>query len=162
MTFLKLGPTTLLAALSLAMATAAFAADEYNVSNGLTLGGKPLGMHGTDPVSMFDGAAPKLGTAVHTVTHDGVEYYFSSEDAKKAFEANPDAYLPQFGGFCAFGVYAGKKLDGDVRYAEIIDGKLYLFVNEGVLNKFREDPETVLSGAFDKWPGMRSVPVSEL
>ena len=38
---------------SLAISTAAFAADQYNVGNGLTLNGNPLGMHGIDPVSMF-------------------------------------------------------------------------------------------------------------
>lgn len=162
MTILKLNPTALLVALNLAMATAVFAADEYNVSNGLTLGGNPLGMHGADVVSIFDSGAPKLGSADHTVTHDGIDYYFASADAKATFEANPEAYLPQFGGFCAFGIYAGSKLDGDARFADIIDGKLYLFVNQKVLDKFRENSETILEGAFEKWPSIRSVAVSDL
>lgn len=148
--------------LSLAIATAAFAADEYNVANGLTLNGNPLGMHGVDPVSMFDSSAPTQGGADHTATHDGVDYYFASAQAKQAFAANPDAYLPQFGGFCAFGVFVGKKLDGDVRYADIVDGALYLFVNEAILAKYREDPTTVIAGANEKWPGIVHTPVSDL
>lgn len=153
---------TLIAAATLALATASFAADEYNVSNGLTLGGNPLGMHGTDPVSVFGQSGPALGSANFSVTHDGIDYYFSSAAAKASFEKSPDAYLPQFGGFCAFGIFAGKKLDGDARYADIIDGKLYLFVNQGVLEKFREKPEAILDGAYAKWPEIKSVPVSEL
>ena len=147
-------PSLFLQALSVSVAisTAAFAADEYNVGNGLTLNGNPLGMHGVDPVSMFDGSAPSQGDAVYTSTHDGVDYYFASVEAQQAFEAEPLKYLPQFGGFCAFGIFVGKKLDGDVRYADIVEGKLYLFVNAAILAKYREDPKAVIAGANEKWP----------
>ena len=30
----------------------------------------------------------------------------------KQFAAVPEKYMPQFGGYCAFGVAVGKKLDG--------------------------------------------------
>lgn len=149
-------------AISLALATAAFAADEYNVNNGLTLTGHPLGMHGIDPVSMFAGAAPALGDAGFTSTHDGVDYYFGSAKAQSAFDTDPTAYLPQFGGFCAFGVYVGKKLDGDVRYADIVDGKLYLFVNAAIFEKYLEDKEAVIAGADAKWPGIVNTPTNAL
>lgn len=157
-------PTLFFSALSvsLAISTAAFAADEYNVANGLTLNGNPLGMHGVDPVSMFDSSAPEAGEADHTSTHDGVDYYFASAEAKQAFDASPDAYLPQFGGFCAYGVFVGKKLDGDVRYADLVEGKLYLFVNAAILRKYREDPEAVIVGADAKWPSIVNTPVRDL
>ncbi|MEO9572979.1 MAG: YHS domain-containing (seleno)protein [Tateyamaria sp.] len=147
---------------SLAISTAAFAADEYNVGNGLTLNGNPLGMHGIDPVSMFQSDAPALGTAVHTSTNAGVDYYFASEQAQSAFDAEPAQYLPQFGGFCAFGVFVGKKLDGDVRYADIVDGKLYLFVNAAIFEKYLEDKANVIAGAEAKWPEIMTTPISEL
>lgn len=147
---------------SLFISASAFAADEYNVTNGLTLGGNPLGMHGVDPVSMFQGNAPTQGEAVHTSTHDGVDYYFASAGAQQAFEADAEAYLPQFGGFCAFGVYVGKKLDGDVRYVDIVGGKLYLFVNAAILEKYLENPEQVIAGADAKWPGIVNTAVSDL
>jgi YHS domain-containing protein len=146
----------------LCIVPAAFAADEYNVSNGLTLTGNPLGMHGVDPVSMFKAEAPAIGNAEFTSAHDGVDYYFASAETKAAFDANPDSMLPQFGGFCAFGVYVGKKLDGDVRYADIVDGKLYLFVNKTIFDKYLEDRETVISGAFGKWPGIETTPIADL
>lgn len=154
--------TALALAATLAFAPAAFAADEVNVSNGLTLTGNPLGLHGADPVSMFEGEAPRLGDAVHTSAHDGVDYYFASAETQAAFEADPAAYLPQFGGFCAYGVYKGKKLDGDVRYADIVDGKLYLFVNAAVFEAYLENREEVVSVAHDSWPGIRATPVGEL
>ncbi|MGK7654570.1 YHS domain-containing (seleno)protein [Roseovarius sp. B08] len=157
-------PSVFLKALSLSIAisTAAFAADEANVGNGLTLNGNPLGMHGVDPVSMFESSAPTQGNAVHTSTYDGVDYYFTSAEAKASFDAVPEQYLPQFGGFCAFGVQVGKKLDGDVRYADIVEGKLYLFVNAATLEKYLEDPEAVIAGANAKWPSIVNTPVSDL
>ena len=51
----------ILAAAAITGAPGAFAADEYNVSNGITLTGNPLGLHGIDAVSMFAGGAPAIG-----------------------------------------------------------------------------------------------------
>lgn len=149
-------------ATTLALATWVLAADEYNVTNSLTLTGQPLGMHGVDPVSMFNGGKPAQGNAEFTSKHDGVDYYFASAEAQAEFEADPVAHLPQFGGFCAFGVFVGKKLDGDVRYADIVDGKLYLFVNAAILEKYLEDKAAVIEGAHAKWPGIVNTPVSDL
>jgi YHS domain-containing protein len=149
-------------AVALSLAAPVFAADEYNVANGLTLAGNPLGMHGIDPVSMFDADAPALGDAAFTSSHDGVDYYFASAQAQQAFQADPDRFLPQFGGFCAFGVYVGKKLDGDVRYADIVEGKLYLFVNAAILEKYLKDKDAVLTGASATWSKIVNTPVSAL
>ena len=147
---------------ALSHATAAMATDEYNITNSLTLTGQPLGMHGFDPVSMFHGGKPALGNAEFTSEHEGVDYYFASAGAQSEFDADPAAHLPQFGGFCAFGVFVGKKLDGDVRYADIVDGKLYLFVNAAIFEKYLEDKAAVIEGAHAKWPGIVNTPVSDL
>ena len=157
---LSLTAFTLTAAL--ALASVAMAADEYNVSNGLTLTGNPLGLHGVDPVSMFESEAPQIGDAVHTSEHEGVDYYFASEEARQQFDADPAAYLPQFGGFCAFGVYVGKKLDGDVRFADIVDGKLYLFVNAAIFEKYLAKRDEVIRVAHETWPDILSTPVGDL
>ncbi|MGX1496141.1 YHS domain-containing protein [Labrenzia sp. MBR-25] len=157
---LKFALPTLAAALVLS--TAALAADEYNVANGLTLNGNPLGMHGIDPVSMFAGKTPGAGDAVHTSSHDGVDYYFATAETKEQFDAAPESFLPQFGGFCAFGIYVGKKLDGDVRFADIVDGKLYLFVNAVIFDKYLQQKDEVLAGAYAKWPEIRETAISDL
>jgi YHS domain-containing protein len=159
---MKLALTTLAAAAVLSFSTPAFAVDEYNVNNGLTLTGNPLGMHGVDPVSMFEREEPATGSAVFTSAHDGVDYYFASEEAQKKFDADPEAFLPQFGGFCALGIFVGKKLDGDVRFADIVDGKLYLFVNAAIFEKYLEKKDEVIAGAFAKWPEIRSTAVRDL
>ena len=141
---------------------AAFAADEYNTSNGLTAVGKPLGMHGIDPVSFVNLGNRITGSARHTATHDGVAYYFSSAQSMKAFKASPARYLPQNGGFCTFGVSVGKKFDGDPKYAAVIDSKLYLFLNEEIFRMFQKDETGTIAKAAANWKKIRSTAATEL
>ena len=129
---------------TLAVTPAAFAADEYNVSNGITLTGNALGMHGFDPVSVIDTDAPQIGNAVYTAAHDGVDYYFATRAAQQMFKSDPASFLPQFGGFCAYGVFVGKKLDA------------------AIFEKYLANRDEVLRGAADKWPGIRTTPISDL
>lgn len=139
---------TMLSVLSM---NAAFAADEYNTATGLTAAGAPLGLHGVDPVAFIEIGNRIEGSAVHTAVHDGVAYYFSSEANKQAFEKSPSRYLPQFGGFCTFGVSVAKKFDGDPRYAAVEDGKLYVFLNEGIFQEFQKDRAGTIAKARKNW-----------
>jgi len=107
-------------------------------------------------------ANPDWENAEFTFQHKGGDYDFASADAQSKFDAEPAAHLPQFGGFCAFGVFVGKKPDGDVRYADIVDGKLYLFVNAAIFEKYLKDKAAVIEGAHAKWPGIVNTPVSNL
>ena len=140
----------------------ALAVDEYNISNGLTLDGVPLGLHGVDAVALTSLGAVAEGSAKHTVLHDDIAYYFASKQAAEQFEASPDAYLPQYGGFCAYAVALGRKFDGDPRFADIVNGKLYLFVNDAIFQKYKQAPEKTLSKAEKMWPGIQHEPVNEL
>lgn len=69
---------------------------------------KSASLHGRDPVSMFNGDIPALGNAEFTCELEGVDYYSASTNAQSDFDADPVAHLPQFGVFCAFGVFVGK------------------------------------------------------
>jgi len=145
-----------------AVGSPATAADEYNVTSGYTLDGAGLGVHGVDPVVLSTLNAVAAGEASHAVVHDGVAYYFASQLTADRFKADPNKYLPQFGGFCAFAVTLGKKLDGDPRYADIVDGKLYLFVNAAVYQRYLNDRENTLRVAEEKWPTIKHAKVSDL
>lgn len=151
------------AALAVAfLASPALAADEHNVVPGLTAVGAPLGLHGVDPVAFIELGNRIEGSAVHTATHDGVAYYFSSEKNLETFKANPTQYAPQNGGFCTFGVSVGKKFDGNPRYASVRDGKLYVFLSEDILLAFQKDPEGTLAKAEANWKKIRHTAAAEL
>ena len=142
--------------------TAAFAADEYNVSKGLTAASAPLGLHGVDPVEFLATVNPVEGTADFTAVHDGVAYYFLTEANMKTFETDPTAYLPQNGGYCTFGVSVGKKFDGDPEYHAVIDNKLYVFLNRAIFDEFNKDRAGTISNAGANWKDIRSVAVGDL
>ena len=151
-----------LALLSVMSSTAALAADEYNTATGLTAAGAPLGLHGVDPVAFIEIGNRIEGSAAYTAVHDGVAYYFSSAANKQAFEKSPGRYLPQFGGFCTFGVSVAKKFDGNPRYAAVENGKLYVFLNEAIFNEFQKDRAGTIAKAEKNWRNIRSKEVSSL
>lgn len=140
----------------------ALAIDEYNVSSGTTLGGAGVGLRGTDAVALATGLDVTPGMAEFTVEHDGVAYYFASADSMQQFAADPGRYLPQYGGYCAFGVAIGMKLDANPHLADIVDGKLYVFLNEVAFEKYLEDKDGTLAKAEENWPAMRSRAVEEV
>lgn len=140
----------------------AFAADEVNVAPGLTYGGAPLGLHGADPVSLLDHGMNVEGNASYAAAHDGVAYYFASEENLKAFMANPSRYEPQYGGFCAFGVSVGKKFDGDPSFAAVLDDKLYVFLNEGVYKSYLKDQAGTIAKAEELWGGIAHTAATDL
>lgn len=127
------------------------AADEYNTATGLTAAGAPLGLHGVDPVAFIKLGNRIDGSAAYTAVHDGVAYYFASDANKQAFEKAPSRYLPQFGGFCTFGVSVAKKFDGDPRFAAVENGKLYVFLNEEIFTAFQKDRPGTIAKAEKNW-----------
>ena len=160
--FSNLKLTLIISVATLLIGNGAFAADEFNTSTGITSAGAPLGVHGVDTVALSTLGAVAEGTATYTVVEDGVAYYFATQSSANKFSKNPDRYLPQFGGFCAYAVAFGKKFDGDPQFADIVDGKLYLFVNGAVLAKYKLDPQRYITDAHKTWPKIRSKAVGEL
>jgi YHS domain-containing protein len=151
-----------LALISLLTFNPAFGADEHNTVPGLTAAGAPLGLHGVDPVAFIEIGNRVDGSAAHTAVHDGVAYYFASAANQDLFEGNPDRYVPQNGGFCTFGVSVGKKFDGDPQYAAVVDGKLYVFLNEDIFQAFQKDRSGTIRKAAANWKQIRSTRATEL
>ncbi|NVO57109.1 YHS domain-containing protein [Rhodobacteraceae bacterium B1Z28] len=144
------------------IAAPAFAADEINVSSGISAAGAPLAVHGVDVVTLVNDGNPVDGFATHSATYDGASYYFTTAENREAFEANPAAYLPQHGGFCSFGVSVGKKFDGDPDQYLVADGKLYLFLNAATRASFLEDVSGTSKTADSQWSNIKSIAVGEL
>ncbi|MCA0907610.1 YHS domain-containing protein [Ruegeria marisrubri] len=149
-------------AAAIALSTPAFAADEINVSNGISAAGAPLAAHGVDLVALVNDGNPVEGFATHSATYDGASYYFTTAANLEAFEANPAAYLPQHGGFCSFGVSVGKKFDGDPDQYLVADGKLYLFLNAETRAAFLKDVPATAKTADEQWANIKSIAVGEL
>ena len=87
-----------------------------------------IALQGYSPVSYLDLGIAQKGLKEYKATYDGLSYYFTGADQKKSFEANPKKYLPQYGGYCAFGISVGAKFRVDPNKFVVSDGKYYLFL----------------------------------
>jgi len=114
-----------------------------------------LAMQGYDPVAYFTSGGPQKGKKKYAVRHTGGTYYFANASNKEAFMADPDRYLPQYGGFCAMGIALGKKLDGDPTVWKVVNDKLYLNVNKDVAVAWNRDIPGNLYKASENWPEIK-------
>ncbi|MGF1498249.1 MAG: YHS domain-containing (seleno)protein [Elainellaceae cyanobacterium] len=126
-------------------------ADQQNLKN---LNDAGVAIDGYDPVSYFEGDRPTPGNPDLSSTVDGATYYFASAENKAKFDADPAAYIPQYGGFCAVAVSEGKTFPVDPETYKVTDGKLYLFYNGELGNtkpQWEEDEATRRANADDHW-----------
>lgn len=110
---------------------------------------------GYDVVSYFDNKAEK-GSKDFITEVNGVKYKFSSKENLDLFNANPNKYIPQYGGYCAYAIGAkAEKVDINPETFEIRDGKLYLFYNSWGTNTLQlwqeEGAETLKEKADKNW-----------
>jgi YHS domain-containing protein len=86
-----------------------------------------LALQGYDPISYLDKAGPKEGKKAHAFVYRGITYRFATAENKAKFEAEPAKYEPPYGGWCAWAVIDGDKVEIDPMNYEVIDGRVYLF-----------------------------------
>src|SRR5262245_27829015 len=70
-----------------------------------------LALKGYDPVAYFTVGSPTSGKPELETVFDGARYRFASAENMERFRADPDKYIPQFGGVCAYGLSKGVKLE---------------------------------------------------
>ncbi|MCF8721784.1 YHS domain-containing (seleno)protein [Nitrospina gracilis] len=106
---------------------------------------------GYDPVAYFEVGRPVQGNGFHTANYQGATYLFANKDHKAKFEANPEMYAPQYGGYCAYGVAVGKKFFSDPHRWKIVGGKLYLNLDENIQEKWNQDVPGYIAKADSNW-----------
>lgn len=143
-------------ALSLMLVPATAGAEaEVNISSGAAV-------HGYDVVAYFSEGKPVEGSEDHTASHNGAIYRFSSAANRDKFSSSPEAYAPQYGGYCAFGAAMGRKFDGDPAAWKIVDNKLYLNLNKKVQERWLGDVPGFIKGAENNWPLIETISDSAL
>jgi YHS domain-containing protein len=96
-------------------------------------------LKGADVVAYFTQGRHVQGTPQFRSVHEGVVFRFASAEHKAAFDAAPQKYLPQYGGFCTNGIVYGIPWGGDADTWRMIDGKLYIFGGRGSQEAFELD-----------------------
>jgi YHS domain-containing protein len=144
-----------LAAISLAGVPAALPAASkpapaiYVASDGLAAGGY-------DVTAYFERGKAVRGSAKHELMLRGATWRFASSKSQARFQANPAAYAPQFGGYCAWAVSQGYIASGDPQQWKIVDGKLYLNFNARAKELWEADQENAIIRGHANWPNVLS------
>lgn len=110
-----------------------------------------VAIDGYDPVAYFDEGTPTKGSAEFSTEHDGVSWYFSNDVHLDAFKQNPEKYMPQIGGHCAFAASTGIAAPCDGEYFSIVDGELYMLSNPDVKTSFDQDAKTMAAKVKENW-----------
>ncbi|MCC0036658.1 MAG: tat pathway signal sequence domain protein [Hoeflea sp.] len=110
-----------------------------------------VAIQGYDPVAYFTESKPVPGDPAITATHDGAIYRFASTEHRAAFEADPGKYVPQYGGYCAYGAAQGYNAPVEPEQFTIADGKLYLNYNADVRKRWNQDRGGYISKADAYW-----------
>ncbi len=112
---------------------------------------------GYDPVAYFTEARAVKGSPEFKHEFLGETWHFAGAANRDAFSANPVAYAPQYGGYCAgeilyADVSTGITTNVEPRAWRIIDGKLYLFYDRGYAEAFEKNAKEWVAKADGNWP----------
>jgi YHS domain-containing protein len=111
-------------------------------------------LSGYDAVAYFTQSKATRGEPGIALDYQGAQWLFSSEDNRKKFLENPDAYIPQYGGYCAFSVSKGNIVKGDPELWVIHNNKLYVNFNKGIHKLWNARKERHIRKADNNWPGV--------
>lgn len=113
-----------------------------------------IAINGYDPVAYFTDHKPEKGKQDFNYKYDGAVWQFSNANHLTIFKKNPEKYMPQYGGFCAYGISHKVGLVKTVpNIWEIVNGKLYLFSPAKKLDKIWQDhPKENIKAGDKEWP----------
>lgn len=115
---------------------------------------KDLALGGYCPVCYIAAGKANMGTDKFTSELNGKTYQFVSAGTKAMFDKEPAKFLPQYDGYCAFGMSLGKKFESDPTVFTVIEGKIYLNKNAEVKGLFSKDTSSHLVKADAQWKVM--------
>lgn len=144
----RLAILLVVAALAAVTATAAAAdgsnapmMEKRNAGMSLTAGHDPsacapdgVGAGGYDLISYRQRGGPRPGSPEFLAEYQGLRYLFVSADNRRQFLAEPERYLPAYGGWCATTLALGQLMCPDPKVFKIEDDRLLLFEVTGFTN----------------------------
>jgi hypothetical protein len=111
-----------------------------------------LAISGFDPVAYFTDAKAIQGKGEFEQVLAGAAWRFASAGNSAAFRADPDVYMPRFGGYDPVGVARGVAVAGNPRLWIISGERLYLFYSAEARDEFAGDSDRIAATADREWP----------
>ena len=120
---------------------------------------KGLALHGYDPVAYFTDGRAVPGLAEHSLQHAGATWRFATAEHQGLFQADPERFLPRYGGYCAYAMSKGRLADVDPDDFAVVDGHLYLN-NNALIHAWWTVGRSERIGAADaNWAAWPKAPV---
>lgn len=116
-----------------------------NAANGIAI-------QGYDAVAYHTRQEAVKGDRAFSHMWRGVTWLFASAENRDTFAKSPETFIPEFGGFCAYGVSRGYAVDIDPHAFSIVDGKLYLNYSKNVQRTWNQDRAGYIEKAQRNWP----------
>ncbi|MGQ0659126.1 MAG: YHS domain-containing (seleno)protein [Chromatiales bacterium] len=114
-----------------------------------------IAIRGYDAVAYHAEQRPVPGASGYTHEWQGVIWQFASQANLDAFAAQPEAYAPQYGGYCAYAASHGALAPTDPSAWTLHNGKLYLNYSHAVREKWRQDIDEHIVRADRHWPRLK-------
>ena len=112
-------------------------------------------LSGYDAVAYFIENKAIKGKKVYACSYLGQRYYFINDANRGLFLSNPESYVPQYGGWCAYAMgNSDEKVEVDPETFKIVDHKLYLFYNfyfNNTLDKWNTNEHVLKLNADKNW-----------
>ena len=128
---------------------------QINVAQEVFQNRKGQALNGYDTVAYFTSGGPAKGKPHFSYSYNGANWNFVSTQNYELFKANPEQYLPKYGGYCAYAVSQGYTARIKPDAWRIVDGKLYLNYNKGIQRKWEKMSSEYITRADSNWPEIR-------
>ncbi|MGU9951983.1 MAG: YHS domain-containing (seleno)protein [Gammaproteobacteria bacterium WSBS_2016_MAG_OTU1] len=110
-----------------------------------------IGVNGYDVISYFELSKAVKGNPNYEAEWGGLKWHFTSSKNYEKFLANPQKYIPQYGGHCAYGVAQGYLVRGDPTAWSVHNGKLYINYNANIRTAWLADATGFVESAEKAW-----------
>lgn len=107
---------------------------------------------GYDVVAFFKEGKPVEGADSLVYKYKESDWLFASRANLEAFKAEPEKFVPQYGGYCAYGTSEGHKAPTQAETWTIVDDKLYFNYNMKVKNSWSKNQKERIDKADVQWP----------
>lgn len=110
-----------------------------------------IAINGFDVVSYhIDSSAVKGNDSIFHI-HANAKWLFINEKNRNDFIESPEKFIPQFGGYCSYGMKFGGLYPTDPKAFTLYNEKLYLNFSEKINSRWNNRREHNIKKANRKW-----------
>ena len=114
-----------------------------------------LAIDGFDPVAYYTEGAALQGREIIEYSFAGAVWRFRNEGNRAAFAADPEVYMPQYGGYDPVDIARGAAVAGNPREWLVWGTRLFLFHSPEAREAFSADRDQIMEAAHAQWPSIQ-------